>query len=62
MKKEYISPAMRTQRIKLQQMIAESPATSFTPNGESGQGKLLDSDASGTGLGRRGSSLWDDEE
>ena len=61
MKKVYLSPSMSVQHIKLQQMIANSPIT-FTASGESGQGQLIDDEASGTALGRRGSNLWDEED
>ena len=57
MKKQYMMPTVSVQRVELQQMIATSPAMTFTENG--GKGKLQDDEAEGDALSRRG-NLWDD--
>jgi len=61
MKKKYLIPVTEVIMIQTSCMIANSPMN-FNPNNESGEGDLIDGDATGAGLSRQGFGLWGEGE
>ena len=60
MKKTYMTPELTKFDIEIQQLMAGSDNSSFSEGGESGEGKLIDSEAEGDAMSRRG-GFWDED-
>lgn len=61
MKKTYINPTMNIVKLNANSnILAGSDKVSFSTNGESGSGELIDAGATGSGLGRGG--IFDEDE
>ena len=60
MKKTYMTPELTKFDIEIQQLMAGSDNFTFSTTGESGEGTLIDNEAEGDALSRRG-GFWDED-
>ena len=60
MKKTYMTPELTEFDIEIQQLMAGSDNFTFSTTGESGEGTLIDSEAEGDAMSRRG-GFWDED-
>ena len=60
MKKIYSTPSVEIIKVQTTAIIAASPASSLSIEGDSGTANFIDENATSEGLSR-GGSFWDDE-